>query len=100
MGTAVSFVVLQFWVRSRVFRYAEHEVTNVYALKGKKGWVTKCIEPNGVGQVKVFSEVWTARTTGDQAIKPGELVIVVDTKGAHLIVKKIKEVVDKSKSQC
>ena len=101
VGTFLSFIILQFLVKKNLFKGSKHDVTNVYALRGKKGRVLKCIEPEGVGLVKVLGQVWSARIHDNEpAIKKGALVIVLDIKGAHLVVRETEEVVDKSKSSC
>jgi len=63
--------------------------TNVYALKGKTGSVTKDIPVDGKGQVKVGGEEWTAISKDNQAIASGSKVEIVEIEGNKLIVKVI-----------
>ena len=63
--------------------------TNVYALEGKKAVVVETINPQKTGQVKVEGEIWTARSLHDLLLVEGAMVIVVQVRGAHLVVKPI-----------
>jgi membrane protein implicated in regulation of membrane protease activity len=62
--------------------------TNVYALKGKTGTVTKEIPPEGKGFVKVGGEEWAAVEEAQQAVELGEKVLVQGIDGNKLIVVK------------
>ena len=63
--------------------------TNSDRVIGKKGEVTKKIESDKYGEVKVFGNTWTA--TSNTAIAVGEKVIVTGIEGVKLIVKKEEE---------
>jgi len=65
-----------------------YELSNIYALKGKRAKVLKRITHFQPGTVNVAGEVWTARPESDEIIQEGQYVIIVNVKGAHLIVKK------------
>jgi membrane protein implicated in regulation of membrane protease activity len=57
------------------------------ALIGKRAVVLERIANHeGVGQVRIDSEVWTARSLDDRVIEPGTSVEVVDIKGATALV--------------
>lgn len=59
--------------------------TNAYSIIGKKGIVTREIDSKkGIGQVKIGSEVWTARST--TAISEGSEVVVKEIDGVKVIV--------------
>ncbi len=60
--------------------------TNVYALKGKTGTVTKEIPHEGKGFVKIGGEEWSAIEETQQAIELGAKVIVQGIDGNKLIV--------------
>jgi membrane protein implicated in regulation of membrane protease activity len=62
--------------------------TNVYALKGKSGVVTKEIPAEGKGFVKVGGEEWTAIEENQQSIELGAKVLVQGIDGNKLIVVK------------
>jgi membrane protein implicated in regulation of membrane protease activity len=57
------------------------------ALVGKRAVVLERIANNeGVGRVRIESEVWTARSLDDDVIEPGTTVEVIDIKGATALV--------------
>lgn len=59
--------------------------TNAYSIIGKKGIVTREIDSKkGIGQVKIGSEVWTARST--TAISEGAEVVVKEIDGVKVVV--------------
>lgn len=59
--------------------------TNAYSIIGKKGIVTREIDSKkGIGQVKIGSEVWTARST--TAISEGSEVVVKEIDGVKVVV--------------
>jgi len=60
--------------------------TNVYALKGKTGIVTKAIEEHGKGYVKIGGEEWSAIQKDNKAIGLNSKVTVIDIDGNKLIV--------------
>jgi len=91
IGTAISFLLLHFFVKTR-FVKGHGEPSNMYALQGKQAVVLKAIAKYRAGKVKVFGDVWTARTYGDEVLQEGERVEIVQVKGAHLIVKKFKKI--------
>ena len=88
LGSIVSFVILHFWVK-RKLKTKESEQTNIYALKGKRAKVLKKISPPDSGKVKVYGEVWSARSLSEEVIDQGEYVEIVDVRGSHLYVKRL-----------
>lgn len=60
--------------------------TNSDMVIGKTGVVTKKIEANKYGEVKIFGNSWTA--TSDEEIEEKEKVKVLSIEGVKLIVKK------------
>lgn len=63
--------------------------TNIYALEGQKALVTAGIEPPAAGQVKVNGQIWTAYSLHDEPLSVGTQVIIMQVRGAHLIVREI-----------
>ena len=63
--------------------------TNSDRVIGKVGEVTKKIEKNKYGEVKVFGNIWTAYA--DEELDVGTKVIVKEIEGVKLIVKKEEE---------
>lgn len=86
-----SSTILLFFTRPLVnkFAKADNEVqTNAYSIIGKKGIVIKEIDPVlGKGQIKVGTEVWSAKTLGDKKIKEGSEVEVTEIDGVKAVVK-------------
>ena len=64
--------------------------TNIFALKGKTGIVTKDINPNERGYVKIGGEQWSAISSDNLQISVKTLIIVDSVEGNKLIVKKVK----------
>jgi len=63
--------------------------TNVYALKGQNGFVTKEIPEDGKGYVKIGGEEWSAIEIDKKAVELGAKVIVEGIEGNKVIVRKI-----------
>ena len=63
--------------------------TNVYALKGKTGFITKEIPAEGKGYVKMGGEEWPAIEETQLLVELGSKVEVVGIDGNKLIVKKL-----------
>lgn len=84
----ISFIAFLFTrkVGKKVLSHPGGE-TNVFALKGKPGVVTKDIPVDGRGYVKVGGEIWTAVAEDNTAIAEGTKVIVHDVEGNKLVVK-------------
>ena len=62
------------------------QATNVYALVGKKGTVIEPISPDQPGYVKIQGEQWLARSIAPAPLPQGCKIMVIDVRGAHLIV--------------
>ena len=62
--------------------------SNVDALIGKTGKVTKTIDPDNGGQVQIGGEVWIAGA--DKKIDSGARVKVISVSGARLLVEPIE----------
>ena len=68
--------------------------TNAYSAIGKTGIVTVDINSKtGVGQVKIGSEIWSAKTNDDTILPVGCEVEVIQINGVKAIVKPVKELV-------
>ncbi len=74
-------------VQSRLMNNAPTLRTGGAALVGKRAMVLERIANHeGVGRVRIDSEVWTARSLDESVIEPGTSVEVVDIKGATALV--------------
>ena len=71
------------------FKKFEVEPTNSDRVIGKVGDVTKKIEKNKYGEVKVYGNTWTA--SSKQVINVGERVKVLAIDGVKLVVEKEKK---------
>ncbi|HOD53778.1 MAG TPA: NfeD family protein [Candidatus Cloacimonadota bacterium] len=66
--------------------------SNIFALKGKTGIVTKAIPKNGRGYVKIGGEEWSAVfNLNMDMIEEGTQVTIVETEGNKVIVKPKEE---------
>lgn len=86
----LSSTVLLFFTRPFVNKFSPKEKvkTNAFSIIGKKGIVTQTINPiTGEGQVKIGSEVWSAKSSEDVKIEKGLEVEVLDIDGVKAIVR-------------
>ena len=63
--------------------------TNAYSIIGKTGIVTKQITSTKIGQVKVGSEIWSAKSSIE--ISEGTEVVIKEIDGVKVIVEPIAE---------
>lgn len=86
--TFISFIVLKQWVK----RSAKNTLyqTNAYALLGKEAVVKEEISRYKRGWVSVEGEQWAAQTEEEEIYTPGDVVHIVEIRGAHVVVKKDK----------
>jgi len=66
-----------------------YEHTNVFALKGKRGFVVTHIGEKQSGLVKINGVTWAARCVHNNSMNVGDEVEVIDVRGTHVIVKKV-----------
>lgn len=84
-GSICALGILRFALKRTVEQRNE---TNVYALVGKRAVVVDTISNKAHGYVRVQNQLWMARSLDSQLLQKGEEVLVVDVRGAHVIVKK------------
>ncbi|MCB5230699.1 MAG: NfeD family protein [Candidatus Cloacimonas sp.] len=90
----IVFIIVSFLVFLWLKRYSKRmfdvttDKTNVYALIGRKGVVSRVITQNKRGYVKVGGEEWPAIPSSEsvEEIKVGETVIVQSLDGNKLLV--------------
>jgi membrane protein implicated in regulation of membrane protease activity len=87
VAAVASVMALRPFVQGRL-QSGPHLRTGGAALVGKRAVVLERIANHeGVGQVRIDSEVWTARAFDDERIiEPGTSVHVVDIRGATALV--------------
>ena len=87
----LSSTILLFFTRPFVDKLTkkDNEIqTNAYSIIGKKGIVTKDIIPiEGKGQVRIGTEIWSAKSADDVKIEKGIEIEVVEIDGVKAVVK-------------
>lgn len=87
----VSSTILLFFTRkffNKVTKKENEIQTNAYSIIGKRGIVTKNIDPiEGKGQIKVGTEVWSAKSVDDRKIEVGIEVEILEIDGVKAVVK-------------
>lgn len=87
----VSSTILLFFTRKFVNKVTkkENEIqTNAYSIIGKRGIVTKDIDPiEGNGQIKVGTEIWSAKSADDRKIEAGIEVEILEIDGVKAVVR-------------
>ena len=87
----VSSTILLFFTRKFVNKVTKREneiQTNAYSIIGKRGIVIKDIDPiEGKGQIKVGTEIWSAKSVDDRKIEAGIEVEILEIDGVKAIVR-------------
>lgn len=84
-----SVVLLRYVILPILLKGRPQERTNVYALKGKHGFVVSTITQRKSGFVLLNGTRWAARSVDNELIEKDQAVEVVNVQGTHVIVKKI-----------
>lgn len=89
----ITSTVLLFLTKPFVNKFVNKDkvvATNAYSIIGKKGIVTKEINPIlGTGQIKVGGEVWSAKTFSEEIIPENIEVEITEIDGVKAVVKVI-----------
>lgn len=86
----LSSTLLLFLTRPFANKFAQNDnvQTNAFSIIGKRGIVTKAIDPvSGQGQIKVGTEVWSAKSANEVKIKEGSEVEILEINGVKAVVK-------------
>ena len=87
----LSSTVLLFFTRPFVNKFTKKDVevhTNVYSIIGKRGIVTKDIDPiRGKGQIQIGTEIWSAKSVDDSKIEKGTEVEILEVDGVKAVVR-------------
>lgn len=89
---AISSSILLFFTKPLAKKLAssDNAVTNSFSLINKTGIVTISINPlEGIGQVKVNGEIWSAKTEGNKIIPKDSQIKVLKIDGVKLVVEQI-----------
>ena len=85
--SAILILATKPFVKKFVNKYDNNEKTNAFSIIGKKAIVIKDINSiNGVGQIKVDGEVWSAEGINGSNIEKGTEVEVTKIDGVKAIV--------------
>jgi membrane protein implicated in regulation of membrane protease activity len=94
---AIVFIIISFLIfinmkklSKKIFKTTD-KPTNVYALIGKKGMVTKDITKTTRGYVKINGEIWSAISVNEDDIEKDSIVVVRKVEGNKVIVEKLEE---------
>jgi len=94
---AIIFIIISFLIfinmkklSKKIFKTTD-KPTNVYALIGKKGMVTKDITKTTRGYVKINGEIWSAISVNEDDIEKDSIVVVRKVEGNQVIVEKLEE---------
>ncbi len=74
-------------IAKKVLKIGQNK-TNIDAIIGQTGYVTKAIKIKETGLVKVSGQIWTAKCPEHEEIEVDEEVEVLAVEGVKLIVKK------------
>lgn len=87
----LSSTILLFFTRpfvNKLLPKNDENQTNAFSIIGKKGIVTKSIDPiSGQGQVKIGTEVWSAKSIDNSKIEKGMEVEILDIDGVKAVVR-------------
>lgn len=88
--SALLLLLTRPFVEKFVIKKDEKVITNAYSIIGQKAKVTKSMDPiTKLGQIKVGSETWTAKTDNDLLLQEGDVVKVDAIDGVKAIISKI-----------
>lgn len=88
--SALLLLLTKPFVEKFVIKKEERVITNAYSIIGQKAKVVKSMDPiTKLGQIKVGTETWTAKTNNDVLLEEGDIVKVSNIDGVKAIVSKI-----------
>ncbi len=66
--------------------------TNAYSIVGKRGIVvSKINNTDGIGQIKIDGEVWSAKSINDEEIEKNTEIEITEIDGVKAVVKKVSK---------
>ena len=87
---SILLIILTKPLVNKYIHQGETVPTNAYSIIGKKGIVTKQISNiDGVGQVKIGGEIWSAVSCDNTEIAPDTEVTVKKIEGVKVVVTKL-----------
>lgn len=88
----ISLIIMIKRINKIVDKDYVYQKTNTQALLGRHAFVMKEILPESVGEVKIGGELWSARSVHGNFIASGSRVIVIQVKGAHVVVEVVASI--------
>ncbi len=88
----ISLIIMVKRINSIVDKDYAYQRTNTQALLGKHAFVMKEILSESSGEVKIGGELWAARSVHGTFISAGSRVIVIQVKGAHVVVEAVSSI--------
>lgn len=96
----LSSTLLIFLTKPFVEKFTKNDqkvVTNAYSIIGKKAIVTQAIDPTqGLGQIKVSGELWSAKTADGSTIDAQTQVQITQIEGVKAIVEPLEALSQKT----
>lgn len=87
--SAVLLLLTRPFVEKFVIKKDEKVITNAYSIIGQKAKVIKSMDPvTKLGQIKVGTETWTAKTDNDILLQEGDVVKIDAIDGVKAIISK------------
>ncbi len=88
--SALLLLLTRPFVEKFVTKSDEKVITNAYSIIGKEAKVTKSTDPvTKLGQIKVGTETWTAKTEDNSSLEEGDNVKVDSIDGVKAVVSRI-----------
>ncbi len=88
--SAVLLLFTRPFLEKFVIKKDDNVITNAYSIIGQEAIVTKSFDASSkIGQIKIGSEKWTAKSKDDSVFHEGDKVIVESIDGVKAIVSKI-----------
>jgi len=88
--SALFLLLTRPFVEKFVIKKDERVITNAFSIIGKEGKITRSMDPiTKLGQVKIGTEAWTAKTEDETLLEEGDVVKVEAIDGVKAIVAKI-----------
>jgi membrane protein implicated in regulation of membrane protease activity len=89
VSSIIALIIAKF-VSKKIMNFKKEE-TNIKKIVGRQAEVVVEINnKKGTGQVNISGVIWSAKSSNEKIILPGEQVLIENIKGVKLIVSRIK----------
>jgi len=90
ISSAILLLFTKPFIEKFVIKDEKTVITNAYSIIGKNAIVTKDFDSSfKVGQIKIGSEIWSAKSENDEILIEGDTVTIKAIDGVKAIVSKI-----------